>query len=119
MNEEEKIPDFDFDYWSRIAQHEPERFEAMRQQMINDLIAQAPSHLKPRMTGLQWHLDQIRNQAANPMAACLQISQKMWANVLGENGLLKALKEPKELLNSLEKAPVAKVLSFERPKPDK
>ncbi|QOJ24787.1 MAG: DUF3135 domain-containing protein [Gammaproteobacteria bacterium] len=119
MNEEEKTPDFDFDQWCRIAQSEPERFEAMRQQMINDLIARAPSHLKPRMTGLQWQVDQIRNQAANPMAACVQISQKMWANVLGENGLLKALQEPKELLNSLEKAPVAKVLSFERPKPDK
>ena len=41
MNEKEKIPDFDFDQWSRIAREEPEKFEAMRQDMINQLIAQA------------------------------------------------------------------------------
>lgn len=117
--DEEKAPDFDFDLWSQLAQQEPEKFEALRQQMINELITQAPSHLRQRMTGLQWQVDQIRKQANNPMAACLQISQKMWTNVLGDNGLLKVLQEPKEILKSLENAPTAKVLSFERPKPDK
>lgn len=119
MDEKEKIPYFDFDQWSRIAREEPEKFEAMRQDMINELIAQAPAHLKPRMTGLQWQVDQIRKQAGNPMAACLQISQKMWANVLGETGLLKALQEPKKILHTLEQAPAGKVLSFERPKSGK
>ncbi|MDE2388180.1 MAG: DUF3135 domain-containing protein [Betaproteobacteria bacterium] len=119
MNEKEKTPDFDFDYWCKVAWEEPEKFEAMRQQMIDDLIAQAPSHLKPRMTGLQWQVDQIRKQASSPMAACVQISQKMWANVLGDNGLLKALQEPKALLNSMKNVPAAKVLSFERPKTGK
>ena len=118
--EEEKSPDyFDFDQWSQLAQHEPEKFEVMRQQMIDELIAQAPTHLKQRMNGLQWQVDQIRKQANNPMAACLQISQKMWANVLGDNGLLKVLQEPKELLKTLENAPTAKVLTFERPKSSK
>ena len=119
MNEKEKIPDFDFDHWCKVAQDEPERFETMRQQMIDELMAQAPSHLKPRMTGLQWQVDQIRKQTNDPMTACLRISQKMWTNVVGESGLLKALQEPKELLDSLENAPSAKVLSFERSKPDK
>ena len=119
MNEEEKSPDFDFDHWSGIARQEPEKFELMRQQLISDLIAQAPAHLKPRMTGLQWQVDQIRKQASNPMAACLQISQKMWANVLGENGLLQVLQEPKKILSTLENAPPGKVLSFERPKSGK
>ena len=118
MNEKEKIPDFDFDEWSKIAREEPEKFEAMRQQMIDDLIAQAPTHLKPRMTGLQWQVDQIRKQAGNPMASCLQISQKLWANVLGDTGLLKALQEPKKIVSTLDQAPAAKVLSFERPKSD-
>jgi len=119
MNEEEKSSDFDFDHWSRIAQQEPEEFELMRQRLISDLIAQAPAHLKPRMTGLQWQVDQIRKQAGNPMAACLQISQKMWGNVLGESGLLQVLQAPKKILSTLEKAPSGKVLSFERPKSSK
>lgn len=115
----EETSEFDFDQWSRIAQQEPEKFEAMRQKMINDLIAQAPAHLQQRMTGLQWQVDQIRNQASNPMAACLQISQKMWANVLGDSGLLKALQEPHEIIKTLEDTPSGKVLLFERPKSTK
>lgn len=119
MNEKEKIPDFDFDQWSMIAREEPEKFEAMRQDMINQLIAQAPDHLKPRMTGLQWQVDQIRKQADNPMAACLQISQKMWNNVLGEKGLLTVLREPKAFLDNIREEPGGKILSFERNKTDK
>lgn len=119
MNEEEKTSDFDFDLWSKMAQEEPEKFELMRQQLIDDLIAQAPEHFKPRMIGLQWQVDQVRKQASNPMAACLRISQKMWNNVVGENGLLNALQEPRKILSTLEKAPVGKILSFERPKPGK
>lgn len=119
MNEKEKMPNFDFDHWCKVAREEPEKFEVMRRQMIDDLIAQAPSHLKPQITGLQWQVDRIRQQAGNPMAACVRISRKMWANVLGKNGLLKALQEPKELLNSLKNAPTAKVLPFERPRPGK
>ena len=119
MNEEEKTSDFDFDLWSKMAQEEPEKFELMRQQLIDDLIAQAPEHFKPRMIGLQWQVDQVRKKASNPMAACLRISQKMWNNVVGENGLLNALQEPRKILSTLEKAPVGKILSFERPKPGK
>lgn len=121
MNEEEKTSDFDFDFdeWSRMAQEEPVKFESMRQQLIDDLIAQSPEHFKQRMIGLQWQVDQVRKQASNPMAACLQISQKMWNNVVGENGLLNALQEPRKILSTLEKAPAGKILSFERPKSGK
>jgi hypothetical protein len=119
MSEEKKALDFDFDQWSKIAQTEPEKFEAMRQQMIDNLIAQAPDHLKPRMAGLQWQVDQIRNQAGHPMAACLQISQKMWAHVLSENGLLNILKQPRKILNAMNDLPTAKVLPFEPPPKNK
>lgn len=57
MDKESKITDFDFDVWSQMAQQDPEKFEVMRQQLINDLIAQAPLHLKQWMTGLQWQVD--------------------------------------------------------------
>ena len=94
MDKEKKDTDFDFDLWSQMAQQDPEKFEAMRQQLIHELIEQAPSHLKLRMEGLQWQVDQIRKQADNPMAACLQISKKMWNHVLGEKGLMTVLREP-------------------------
>lgn len=117
MNEKNQTPDFDFDHWVKIAQQEPDKFEIMRKQLIDAQIARTPEHLKQRIIGLQWQIDQIRNQASNPMTACLQISQKMWKYVLGENGLLKTLQEPQKILNTQENTPVAKVLSFQKPKP--
>ena len=91
-----------------------------RQQLINDLLAQAPPpHLKQRMVGLTMAGESNPKQAGNPMATCLQISQKMWVNVLGEKGLLDALRESKKDTAYFKKEPAAKVLSFERYKSSK
>lgn len=119
MDKESNLSDFDFEVWSQMAQQDPEKFEAMRQQLINDLIAQAPLHLKQRLTGLQWQVDQIRKQASNPMVACLQISQRMWDNAVGEKGLLDALQEPQKILNAIENESTGKILSFDKYKPGK
>ena len=94
--------DFDFDHWSSLARDDPEKFELMRQQLINEVMEQAPEHMKNRLEGLQWQVDQIRNQSDSSMAACITISQKMWDKVYGEKGLLDALNEPERILKSLK-----------------
>ena len=119
MDEEKENLEFDFDTWSAMAQQDPAKFEIMRQRLIDDLIEKTPAHLKPRIMGLQWQIDQMRRQAYNPMAACIQISNLMWDSVLGEKGLLNALREPRSILNALENTPSGKVLSFERYKSNK
>lgn len=119
MSEDKEAIDFDFDLWMQMAKQDPHQFELMRQQVINDLIAQAPPHLKMRMEGLQWQVDQIRKQADNPMMACLQISQKMWKNVLGEKGLLHALQQPQTFTDTSREASSGKILSFNRYKSEK
>ncbi|MEK6594898.1 MAG: DUF3135 domain-containing protein, partial [Pseudomonadota bacterium] len=45
MAEERETSDFDFDRWSKMAQQDPEKFEAMRQQLINDVIEQAHHYI--------------------------------------------------------------------------
>jgi len=119
MDEKKQTSDFDFDTWSVMAQQDPDKFEMMRQQLIDDLIENTPEHHKPRIIGLQWQIDQIRRQANNPMAACLQISNLMWDNVLGEKGLLNALRQPRLILNALKNKPLGKVLSLNRYKSSK
>jgi len=106
--------DFDFDTWSRIAKTDPEQFEKMRQQLLNDLFEQAPDHLKQRLERQQWQIDQIRRQVANPLAACIQISQKMWDSVYGDKGLLMALEEPQKLMQSTKEENAAKVVSLRK-----
>ena len=82
---------FDFSHWSKLANDDPERFEAERAEVIADLIDQAPSSVRRRMVGLQWQIDRLREKAPNPMAACVQMSRMMWDSVLGQGGLLETL----------------------------
>lgn len=97
--------DFNFDEWARLAKEEPEAFESMRQKMIEDVIENVAPSVKPRMEGLQWQIDQVRSKSANPMSSCLKISQMMWENVTGEDGLLENMRQLSEpqLISKLNK----------------
>jgi Protein of unknown function (DUF3135) len=72
----------------------------MRKECLDELIEQAPEHFRQRMEGLQWQVDVLRERSANPMAACLSISQMMWDSVVGERGLLEALEAPSSMERS-------------------
>jgi hypothetical protein len=84
--------DFDFDAWSKLAQDDPAAFEAQRAKAIAELLDSAPPHLRKRLDGLQWRIDCVRQQAQNPMGACMRISRMMWDAVLGERGLAESLR---------------------------
>lgn len=104
---------FDFARWSKLASEDPERFEAERAVVIADLIDQAPDSTKRRMVGLQWQIDRMREQAPNPMAACVKMSKMMWDSVLGKGGLLETLDRLQGVdPRSLESGPAAAVLPF-------
>lgn len=84
--------EFDFDEWAKMAKDDPDAFENRRKKMIRDVIDNTAPEIKRRMQGLQWQIDNIRSTSANPMASCLKISQMMWDNVLGEDGLLENMR---------------------------
>ncbi|HHO59480.1 MAG TPA: DUF3135 domain-containing protein [Thiotrichales bacterium] len=85
----------DFDQWfdtmKDMAKDDPEGFERIRQQMIDELIDDAPEANRRRLIGLQWRVDQERLLARTPMGACIRISNMMWESVTGEGGLLEQL----------------------------
>jgi Protein of unknown function (DUF3135) len=85
--------DFDFDNWAKLAKEDPDAFEIQREKMIQELIESTSPDFRKRMQGLQWQIDQIRSTSSNPMASCLKISQMMWDNVLGEDGLLEHMQQ--------------------------
>lgn len=80
--------EFNFDEWAKMAKENPEAFEDRRKKMIQGVIDATSPEVKRRMQGLQWQIDNIRSTSPNPMASCLKISQMMWDNVLGEDGLV-------------------------------
>ncbi len=81
----------DFEQWSQLASQDPARFEAKRREVIEALIAGASQRCQQRLRGLQWHIDQVRDHAPNPMAACISLSNMMWDAFAGEEGLAETL----------------------------
>lgn len=78
---------FAFDTWSALAKSDPQAFETARRALIEEVILSAPSKLQPRLRGLQWQIDRLR-ELHHPMGACVKISNLMWRQVVGENGLV-------------------------------
>jgi len=107
-------PLVDFDQFSRLAKSDPEAFEARRAELIEEMIQRLPEHRQQRMRCLQWKIDQVRNQAGNPMAACIKISEMMWDSLVGPGGLQEVLENARS--GNFTPPPKASVLEFQ-PKP--
>lgn len=81
----------DFDEWSKLAQSDAEAFERRRREVIEQLIAEAPEHMRERLVRLQWRVDAERRRYKHPLKSCVVIFNMMWDSVYGEHGLLDAL----------------------------
>ena len=74
----------------------------------------APAGKQQRLRCLQWKLDQIRNLASTPMAACLQINQLLWESIASEHGLLHCLQRLQSGRHpDTSKQTTAKILQFQ------
>ncbi len=95
---------FDFEVWASLAQSDPAAFEAKRQEMIEKLIEGAPEDLRQRLRSFQWRIDMERSRSANPLQACIRISNMMWDLIYADRGFLwslQAMSDPSSLLNAV------------------
>lgn len=106
MNDSTSMPRC-FDDWHRLATKDPEAFEYMRRRVIEQHIARAPAHRQERLRRLQWRVDATRRRAKTPLGACLSLTALMWDSVVGQHGLLAAMRG-----NLTKPLPSAKVLPF-------
>ncbi|MCO6413117.1 MAG: DUF3135 domain-containing protein [Thiogranum sp.] len=105
-----RSPFIDFDQWSELARRDPAAFEARRSEVIEEIIAAMPAHKQHRMRCLQWKIDQVRNQCATPMAACIKLSEMMWDSLIGPGGLNDTLQQLRS--GDYEPPASARVLEF-------
>jgi len=89
------LDNFDFEDLSGLAIKDPEKFEALRVKLCNDLIKSAPKRLQRRLNGLQFTIDMERKKAKTPLAACIKLSHMMHES-LAE--LQQALINPEEYM---------------------
>ena len=97
----------DFDSMMAIAKEDPEAFERLRQQAIDEFIERAPPERQKRLRSLQWRIEQERRNRT-PLSACLRISKMMWDHLLGPYGLLGLLSDQQPAASPVQ----AKVIPF-------
>lgn len=85
-----------FDELAALAQSSPEEFEALRIELCEQVIANAPRHMRKRLRGLQFQIDVERQRARSPMHACLKLTSLMNESL---SKLQAALTNPREFLN--------------------
>lgn len=68
----------EFDVLVDMARNDPERLEALRQSMVQNVIDNSGDEgLRRRLAGVQFRVDAVRRRSASPLAACIQISEMM------------------------------------------
>lgn len=67
----------DFDELKKLHETDPERLEALRTELTDALISEAPEEHQKRLLGLQWKIDQEVAKAKSPMASCIAVSGMM------------------------------------------
>lgn len=67
---------------SQLARDDPAAFEAVRQQLIGDLIGRAPEPVKKRLEGLQFRLEHVRRRSRSSLGATVKIYQMMWQSFM-------------------------------------
>jgi hypothetical protein len=63
---------------SRLAVDEPQEYELLRQQIIQEFIATSPDKIKSRLLGIQFRIDGMRSVSKSPLGLTLAIYQMMW-----------------------------------------
>ena len=86
-----RVEPLDFDDWMELGRSDPTAFEERRRYVTEELIAQAPQHVQPRLRALQWRIDVERARASNPLSACIRLYNMMWKTLCGENGMMSAV----------------------------
>ena len=108
----DKPAEFDFDDWRQLAESSPELFEQRRRELLQAEIELAPAALQPRLRGLQWQIDVVRERCSSPAAASAKLFEMMWDKVYGSNGFLDALTHSGDTVEVPRQPPQADVLPF-------
>ena len=108
----------DFERWKTLAMEDPAQFEALRAQTIEALIIQAPEGTQMQLRRLQWRIDRVRERAATPLAACVELSRMMWDSFTELRETYRDVFDEEQRPRVKRSEPrKATVLSFRKPEP--
>jgi hypothetical protein len=85
-----------FDELKDLAQRDPEGFESLRTELIEDCIRRSSGRNQRRLRGLQFVVEAQRRAAGSPMKALLDIQGMMYDSFLSLQEALRFQKRPSE-----------------------
>lgn len=68
----------DFETLARLARDDPQAFEVLRRDMVDDFIDHAPESRQARLRGLQFRVDAVRQLSKSDLGAAVKIYEMMW-----------------------------------------
>ncbi len=99
----------DFDKLLEMARQRPDELEALREQMVENVISSARTEYRHRLRGLQFRIDMTRAKSKTPLAACLRISELMHKSFSELHFYLNEPMETHELRQSRQEVPATVV----------
>jgi uncharacterized protein DUF3135 len=79
---------FDFDYWSKLYEVDPKKFERNRADLIDQVIGSIPIQRRLEAERLVFRINAIRYKKPNPLSSCIELYSIMWDNFLTLNETL-------------------------------
>lgn len=77
---------------AQLARDDPEAYEALRRELIDDLIERAPDEIKPRLRGLQFRIDGVRRCSRSAIGATMKVYTLMWESFMRLNQEMSAFR---------------------------
>ncbi len=74
-----------YEVLSQLALNEPDKYETLRQDLINKFIESADERIKPRLLGIQFRVDSMRRLSKSPLGLSVGIYGMMWECFLDLN----------------------------------
>ena len=82
MGKRESLSLSSFPALAKLASDDPQAFEALRSELIEDYISHAPERIRLRLRQIQFRLDGIRRLSRSPLGNLLKFQALMWDSFL-------------------------------------
>lgn len=83
---------------ARLARDDPPAFEALRRQLIETVIDNAPERNRPRLRGIQFQVECLRRLSRSALGSTVRIYELMWKSFLDLNDNCQDFLERERLL---------------------
>lgn len=110
----DNLEDLSFDEWCQLHQSDPQRFDACRLKILNDLIDSAPEQSRPRLRGMMFRMEGESRRSKSQLGYNLRLSSMMMEMLddMRAQIYLLCAADFSELQSEYDDPPSAKVIPF-------